>query len=43
MAGNFPHLSCEELPMSNRWKANILTAVIVVVLAFACAHSYGFL
>ena len=29
--------------MSNRWKANVLTALIVLVLAFACAHSYGFL
>jgi hypothetical protein len=29
--------------MSNQWKANVLTAVIVLALALACAHSYGFL
>ncbi len=29
--------------MSNRWMANVLTAVIVLALAFACAHSYGLL
>jgi hypothetical protein len=29
--------------MSNQWKANVLTALIVLVLALACAHSYGIL
>ena len=29
--------------MSNQWKANMLTALIVLVLALACAHSYGIL
>jgi hypothetical protein len=29
--------------MSNRWKANVLTVLIVLTLALACAHSYGFL
>lgn len=29
--------------MSNQWKANALTALIVMALALACAHSYGFL
>jgi hypothetical protein len=29
--------------MSSRWKANVLTALIVLALALAFAHSYGFL
>ncbi len=29
--------------MSSQWKANVLTAVIVLALALACAHSYGFI
>jgi uncharacterized membrane protein YqjE len=29
--------------MSNEWKANLLTALIVLGLALAFAHSYGFL
>jgi hypothetical protein len=29
--------------MSNQWKANVLTALIVLALALACAHSYGVL
>jgi hypothetical protein len=29
--------------MSSEWKVNLLTAVIVIALAWACAHSYGFL
>jgi hypothetical protein len=28
--------------MSSRWKANILTALIVLALVLVCAHSYGF-
>ncbi len=29
--------------MSSQWKANVLTAAIVLALALACAHSYGFI
>ena len=29
--------------MSNQWKANVLTVLIVLALALACAHSYGLL
>jgi len=29
--------------MSNHWKANLLTAVIVAALVLAYAHSYGYL
>ena len=29
--------------MSNRWKANLLTALIIAVLLIALAHSYGFI
>jgi hypothetical protein len=27
----------------NQWKANVLTALIVLALALAYAHSYGYL
>jgi hypothetical protein len=32
-----------RVAMSNQWKANLLTGLIVAVLVLAYAHSYGYL